>query len=84
MPDLILLDMKMPVMSGAELAAEYRARYAGQRMAPIVVMTAAEHAARRSREIGADDFLPKPFSHDELVGMVSRHATTDAAAVASG
>lgn len=71
MPDLILLDMTMPVMSGSEFAAEYRTHY-GTR-APVVVMTAAEHAARRAQEIGAEDFLAKPFTPDELVRVVEKH-----------
>ncbi|NUP07424.1 MAG: response regulator [Polyangiaceae bacterium] len=71
MPDLILLDMKMPRMSGWEFAAEYEARYGSRRdRAPIIVMTAAEHAAKRAAEIGATSCLPKPFSADQLAGKV--------------
>jgi CheY-like chemotaxis protein len=73
MPDLILLDIRMPVMSGTEFANQYLARYGHSPRAPIVVMTAAEHASRRCQEVGANDFLPKPFSTDELVGVVKRH-----------
>ena len=74
MPDLILLDIRMPVMSGSEFAAEYRSRFGEEPQAPIVVITAAEHASRRSQEVGARDFLSKPFSPDELVDMVKKHA----------
>ena len=75
MPDLILLDMKMPVMSGAEFAAVYLAQHRDHaRRAPIVVMTAAEHASRRCQEISANDFLSKPFAADELVRMVKRYS----------
>jgi CheY-like chemotaxis protein len=71
MPDLILLDMKMPFMSGWEFAKEYGDTYeAGA--APVVVMTAAEHAAMRAQEIGAREVLAKPFSLDELVLKVAR------------
>jgi CheY-like chemotaxis protein len=73
MPDLILLDIRMPVMSGVEFAAEYMERYGDGPKAPIIVMTAAEHASRRSQELGASDFLPKPFSPDELVDVVKTH-----------
>jgi CheY-like chemotaxis protein len=73
MPDLVLLDMKMPVMSGEEFAAAYQARYAPAIRAPIVVVTAAEHAARRAREIGADGFLAKPYSNEELRRIVAKH-----------
>lgn len=75
MPDLILLDIRMPVMSGEEFAVEYDARYGRGPKAPIIVMTAAEHASRRSQEIGASDFLSKPFSPDELVDLIKAHLT---------
>lgn len=78
-PDLILLDLKMPVMSGGEFAIEYRRSYPEQDRVPIVVMTAADHASRRSQEIGANDFLAKPFSSDELMNVVQRHVHAGAA-----
>lgn len=73
MPDLILLDIKMPVMSGGEFAAVYRERYAEDSRAPVIVMTAAEHAARRAQEIGANGFLAKPFVINELVRTVAKY-----------
>jgi DNA-binding response OmpR family regulator len=71
MPDLILLDMKMPVMNGWEFAATFRDRY--DHAAPIVVVTAAEDAAARAREIKADDWLGKPFNLEDLEAVVSRY-----------
>lgn len=84
MPDLILLDMRMPVMSGAEFAAAYQSRYADQSKAPIVVMTAAEHAASRAKEIGAQAFLAKPFMNNELLQVVARFTGSDATAARVG
>ncbi len=71
MPSLILLDMKMPVMSGWEFAAEFGRRYA--RRAPIVVISAAEDARRRAEEIGAQGWLGKPFELDELLAIVEQN-----------
>ncbi|MBX3252208.1 MAG: response regulator [Myxococcales bacterium] len=74
MPDLILLDLRMPVMSGVEFVAQYQARYGSGPRAPFIVMTAGEHASRRCQQLGGRGFLPKPFSADELVEVVRRYA----------
>ncbi|HEV8535588.1 MAG TPA: response regulator [Candidatus Limnocylindria bacterium] len=68
---LVLLDMRMPVLDGWGFARQFRA--AGKR-APIIVMTAAENARRWAEEIGADGYLAKPFEIDALIAAVERHA----------
>ncbi len=68
-PDLVLLDMKMPVMDGWEFARQMRAWYDHQ--TPIVVVTAAAEAAERAAEVGAEGYLSKPFDIDELVATVA-------------
>lgn len=70
MPDLILLDMKMPVMNGWEFAAEFQRLY--DKRAPIVVVTAAENAERRAEEIGATGWISKPFDVSQLIKIVRR------------
>ncbi len=70
MPGLILLDMRMPVMNGWEFAAEFRARHG--RACPIVVVTAAENAQLRAREVEADAWLAKPFDLDDVLRMAAR------------
>ena len=71
LPDLILLDMKMPGMNGWEFARVFRERY--NHLTPIVVLTAAEDARKRAAEVGADGYLGKPFDIDDLVRIVERH-----------
>jgi CheY-like chemotaxis protein len=72
LPDIILLDMKMPVMNGPEFARELEVRYGHQ--APIIVLTAAADAHRRAAEVGADAWLGKPFDPDALLSTVRRYA----------
>ena len=68
-PDVILLDMRMPVMDGWQLAKTLDDR---QRAIPLVVMTAAQDAGQWALEIGAASFLAKPFDLDELLEAVAR------------
>ncbi|MGE5618950.1 MAG: response regulator [Sphingomonadaceae bacterium] len=70
MPNLILLDMKMPGMDGWKFAREFRARH--NRSVPIVVVTAAEDARKRAEEVGAEGHLGKPFEIDELLHLVEQ------------
>jgi len=69
-PDVILLDMRMPVMDGWRFANLYRDGRASP--APIVVLTAAQDVAQRANEIEADGYLGKPFDLDELLAIIHR------------
>lgn len=69
-PDLILLDLKMPVMDGATFATELRGRGDST---PIVVVTAADDPRKRAGEIRAADWLGKPFEPADLIAIVARH-----------
>jgi CheY-like chemotaxis protein len=70
-PDLVILDLVMPVMNGAELMERLRAdpRLAG---VPVVLMTAAMSGPRLSVPNVAA-VLPKPFDLDALLAAVERH-----------
>ena len=70
-PDLILLDMNMPVMDGWEFCQELRSRGGPYPSIPIVVMTAARDAATRAREVSAQGYLGKPFDLEQLFEMVN-------------
>jgi CheY-like chemotaxis protein len=66
-PDVVLLDMRMPVLDGWGFAAELRRR---GHAVPIVVMTAARDAAHWAAEIAAAAFVAKPFGFDDLITAV--------------
>jgi DNA-binding response OmpR family regulator len=67
-PDLIVLDVMLPGMSGLELCRAIRAR----RAIPVILLTARGEETDRivGLEIGADDYVTKPFSPRELVARV--------------
>jgi class 3 adenylate cyclase/CheY-like chemotaxis protein len=70
-PDLILLDIVMPGMSGYEVARRLRAEPA-TRVLPVVMVTAlgAQEEKVKAIEAGADDFLTKPVNQLELLARV--------------
>lgn len=71
MPDLILLDMKMPKMNGWEFAAAFFVTY--KNAAPIIVTTAAVDAEQRAKDAKAVDWVEKPFNLDILLEKIKRH-----------
>lgn len=68
-PGLVLLDMRMPVMDGWGFARALAERGID---VPVVVMTAAQDARRWAEEIGADDYIEKPFDIRKLIDAVRR------------
>ena len=66
-PDLVLLDLMMPGMSGFEVCRALRAS-PGQTEVPVIIVTSLDDRASRLRGIkaGADDFITKPFDGVEL------------------
>ncbi|MSO20862.1 MAG: response regulator transcription factor [Acidobacteria bacterium] len=70
-PDLLILDLMLPRMSGLEICKELR-RDTKARRIPILMLTARGEEADRivGLELGADDYVTKPFSPRELVARV--------------
>ena len=71
LPDLAVLDVMMPKLDGFELTRRLRAEEATSRM-PIILLTARAQDAdvQRGFDAGADDYLRKPFSPNELRARV--------------
>ena len=70
-PDLIILDLNLPVLSGVEVCRILRSR-ADARHVPIIMLTArtGENDRVVGLELGADDYVTKPFSLRELSARV--------------
>jgi len=71
LPDLILLDLMLPVKDGMDVCREVRTRL----QTPIIMLTAKDTELDKvlGLELGADDYVTKPFSTRELLARVKAH-----------
>ena len=71
MPDLIILDLILPKLSGEDVCKEIR-KDDKIKATPIIMLTAKDSEADKiiGRVIGADKYLPKPFDADKLIKEV--------------
>ncbi len=70
-PDLVITDLMMPGMSGVEVCRNIRTRSA----TPVLVLSVREHERSKveALDAGADDYVTKPFSIQELLARVRAH-----------
>ena len=68
-PDLILLDVMLPKMNGFDVCKSLRSQGSN---VPVIILTAREEESDKvlGLEIGADDYITKPFSMRELIARV--------------
>lgn len=78
-PDMIILDVMMPGMNGIELCQVIRER-PDTNMTPVLILSARGDAesVMQGMEAGANDYLPKPILHHDLVAKV-RHMLSETA-----
>ena len=75
-PDVILLDINMPVMNGIECIKQIRGMEdAAKAQVPVIAITgnSANYTVDYLKGIGFDEFLPKPINFDVLVETVKKH-----------
>jgi two-component system, cell cycle response regulator DivK len=75
-PDLILMDIQLPVMDGYEATRRIKADPALQSI-PIIAVTsyALSGDEEKARAAGCDDFVPKPYSPRQLLAKVRQYLT---------
>ena len=71
-PQLILLDLMMPVMDGWEFAQRMRQRPPAVSSIPLIVLSADRNVGPKAQDIGAVGHLAKPFELDELLRVLRR------------
>ncbi|CAM2896775.1 response regulator [Vibrio mytili] len=79
-PELLLLDIMMPGMSGYQVCSELRQTYDHAEL-PIIMLTALNQTEDRIKgfEAGANDYLSKPFNKQELAARIQAHLTASKA-----
>jgi CheY-like chemotaxis protein len=77
-PNLVLMDIRMPVMGGEEAIRRIKATERGIRI-PIIAVSASVFKSERQDIInkGADDFLSKPFKRSQLLKIIGQHLNLD-------
>jgi len=70
-PDLVILDVFMPVMDGYFCLREINQRY-GRNKIPIIILTARDRMKELFELEGIEDYVIKPFDHDDLLIRIER------------
>ncbi|HEY3418422.1 MAG TPA: response regulator [Armatimonadota bacterium] len=79
-PDLVLLDIMLPLMDGYEVCARIRREL--QSTIPVIMLSSLDSPLdmERSREAGATDHIAKPFDKDHLLAVIAGYVGQDSTA----
>jgi len=78
-PDVVLLDIGMPALTGFEIARLVRQEFRGERPLLIAVTAWTQNSAKvLGKLVGFDHYLTKPYSTDELLGLIAAPARQSA------
>lgn len=72
LPDVVLLDVEMPYLSGPEMAHRMHVEDSGKERVPIILLSAVVGLEAIAANVGTPYFLPKPCDSDRLVEMIAR------------
>lgn len=70
-PDLIVLDIRMPVMDGYSCLRELNSRY-GRGEIPVIILTARDRMQELFELEGIEDYVVKPFDHEDLLTRIDQ------------
>ncbi|MDX2033314.1 MAG: response regulator [Blastocatellia bacterium] len=73
-PDLVLMDISLPILDGLQATRAIRAEAAFQRL-PIIIVSAYDNEETRAqaRQAGGTDYISKPIEFDNLKSIILRH-----------
>ena len=76
-PDLILMDIMMPVMDGYNACHAIKTDEATRKI-PVVMLTSLDYELNKAlgRDVGADEYITKPFTPQELLDVISQFLPT--------
>ncbi len=72
LPDLFLLDIWMAGIDGREICKFLKGSTATKHI-PVIMVSAAQDVERIAKDVGADDFISKPFQMEELLTLVAKY-----------
>ena len=81
-PDLIVVDLRLPVMSGLDFCKQVRSAESPSRLVPILFLTTDKSSTHKvlGLELGGDDYMTKPFNPAEFVARIKALIRRSAAA----
>jgi DNA-binding response OmpR family regulator len=72
LPDLVLLDVEMPRLTGPEMSYRMFVHDVGQEKIPILLLSGVTNLARVANLVGTPYFLPKPCAIEAVLGLVAK------------
>ena len=73
MPDIMLLDVNLPIINGDEVALIFKNDDKMKNIPIILISTVHMGLSEKTRKCGAEAYLPKPFELAELIGMINKY-----------